>query len=55
MKLSTAILPGFLALSSFAYAQDKIIYKCAGPEGVGYRDTPKGHRRASSMSYKKSD
>lgn len=40
MKLSTVILPGFLALSSFSYAQDKTIYKCAASEGIGYRDTP---------------
>lgn len=40
MKFSTAILPGFLALSTFAYAQDKNIYKCVDPEGVVYRDMP---------------
>jgi hypothetical protein len=40
MRLSTVILPGFLALSSFSHAQDKTIYKCADSEGIGYRDTP---------------
>jgi hypothetical protein len=40
MKFSTVILPGFLALSTFSYAQDKSIYKCVDPEGIVYRDTP---------------
>lgn len=40
MKFSDVILPGFLALSTFSYAQDKIIYKCVDPEGIVYRDTP---------------
>ncbi len=40
MKFSSVILPGFLALSTFSYAQDKMIYKCVDPEGIAYRDTP---------------
>ena len=40
MKFSIVILPGFLALSPFSYAQDKMIYKCVDPEGIAYRDTP---------------
>jgi hypothetical protein len=40
MKRSIAILPVLLALSSFSYAQDKSIYRCADTEGIGYRDTP---------------
>jgi hypothetical protein len=40
MKPSIVILPVLLALSSFSYAQDKTIYKCADSEGIGYRDTP---------------
>ena len=40
MKPSIVILPVLLALSSFSYAQNKTIYKCADPEGIGYRDTP---------------
>jgi hypothetical protein len=40
MKPSIVILPVLLALSSFSYGQNKTIYKCADPEGIGYRDTP---------------
>jgi hypothetical protein len=40
MKPSIVILPVLLALSSFSFAQNKIIYKCADAEGIGYRDTP---------------
>ena len=40
MKPSIVILLVMLALSSFSYAQEKSIYKCADSEGVGYRDTP---------------
>jgi hypothetical protein len=40
MKPSIVILPVLLALSSFSYAQDKTIYKCADSKGIGYRDTP---------------
>lgn len=39
MKFSTVILSGFLALSTFSYAQDKMIYKCVDPEAIVYRDT----------------
>lgn len=31
---------GLLAFASLSHAQNHIIYKCAGPEGVVYRDTP---------------
>ena len=40
MKRSIVIIPVLLALSSFSYAQDKSIYRCADTEGIGYRDTP---------------
>jgi len=38
MKPSILFLPAFLAFSHSAPAQN--IYKCAGPEGIAYRDTP---------------
>ena len=40
MNRLTIIVSGFLAFSSYAYAADKAIYKCADSEGVVYRDTP---------------
>ena len=39
MKLSIVVVPVLLGLSSFASAQERDIYKCEGPEGVGYQDT----------------
>ena len=38
MKLSILFLPGLIVLSNSGYAQN--IYKCEGPEGIAYRDTP---------------
>jgi hypothetical protein len=40
MKLYAVILPAFIALSASAHAAEGTIYKCAGVEGVVYRDTP---------------
>ena len=40
MNRLTPVVSAFLAFSSFAYAADKAIYKCADSEGVVYRDTP---------------
>jgi hypothetical protein len=31
---------GLLAFASLSHAQNQIIHKCAGPDGVVYRDTP---------------